>query len=142
MERVFGILVLGGILLTVGCERATDQAAGALRDRGQQARIVLARSQIAGIAVALDLFRLDAGRYPTSSEGLAALVTTPPQMDFWGGPYLQAEDLSDPWGRTYVYRFPGEGGPYDLQSLGADGEVGGTGPDADLAVERQMPKGG
>lgn len=87
-------------------------------------------NQLSGI---LDLYRLDVGRYPTSAEGLDALVERPTDAEGWNGPYVRkAESLIDPWGRPYQYRYPGEHGEYDLYSLGADGTEGGEGEDADV----------
>jgi len=93
-----------------------------------------ARLQIRRLANALDLYRLDTGRYPTSKEGLAVLVTRPEEGSGWNGPYIQGVQVPpDPWGRPYRYRYPGtHGQDYDLFSLGADGREGGEGEDADI----------
>lgn len=90
-----------------------------------------AKAQIAMIGTALDAFRLDIGRYPSADEGLQALRKNP-GFDTWDGPYLPKDVPQDPWGRPYVYRFPGEHGDYDLYSLGADGQEGGDGENADV----------
>jgi general secretion pathway protein G len=100
------------------------------------ARSSTARSQIEIFAMALDAFRLDYGRYPTTEEGLAMLRTAP-EGDAglrWRGPYLRREVPVDPWDRPYRYVSPGEVNPseYDLFSLGRDGERGGDGEDADI----------
>lgn len=93
-----------------------------------------ARLQLDQIGSALDLYHLDAGRYPTTAEGLEALVSAPPAAPWWNGPYLRKrEALVDPWGAPFTYAAPGRGGaPYDLISLGADGAEGGTDDAADL----------
>lgn len=91
-----------------------------------------ARAQIEGLAKALDLYRLDTGRYPSTEEGLASLVTSPGSDPKWGGPYLQKKVPLDPWGRRYAYAAPGEHGEYDLFSLGRDGQPGGDGDNADV----------
>jgi general secretion pathway protein G len=97
------------------------------------AREKSAKLQIESFAQALDLFFLDAGRYPTSSEGLNALVRKPGSVDRWSGPYLQQQEVPpDPWGNPYEYRVPGTRGPYSIVSLGADGQRGGTGDGADI----------
>lgn len=84
-----------------------------------------ARLQIESFASALDLFFLDNGRYPTTSEGLQALVRRPPASESWSGPYLKQGSLpADPWGRPYEYRAPGKSGPYAIISLGPDGQRG------------------
>ncbi|MGC8493397.1 MAG: type II secretion system major pseudopilin GspG, partial [Syntrophobacteraceae bacterium] len=90
-----------------------------------------ARVQIAMMGDALDAFRLDVGRYPTTDEGLEALYKNP-GITGWNGPYLQKDVPLDPWGKPYIYRCPGEHGDYDLESLGADGQEGGTGENADV----------
>ena len=87
-----------------------------------------AHIQIENVAGALDLFRLDVGRYPTQAEGLQALVEHPVGLDAWNGPYLKQKGLPpDPWGRPYIYKIPGDHGEYDLYTLGAAGVPGGTG---------------
>lgn len=92
-----------------------------------------AKIQIESFASALDLFYLDTGRYPTSSEGLAALTQRPGAIASWNGPYVKGGVIpNDPWGNPYVYRSPGQHGPYDLISYGSDGQEGGTGTAADI----------
>ena len=96
-----------------------------------------ARAQIVMLGAALDAYRLDTGRYPTTEQGLAALWETPavePRPMGWRGPYLRKAVPLDPWGAAYVYRAPGSasGTGYDLLSTGADGRAGGTGEDADV----------
>ena len=83
--------------------------------------------------VAVELFFVDNNRYPTSDEGLQALVARPQAAESWNGPYLQkASGLTDPWGRPYQYKAPGERGRFDIFSYGADGAPGGDGEDADV----------
>jgi general secretion pathway protein G len=92
-----------------------------------------AKIQIESFASALDLFFLDTGRYPNSSEGLAALVARPGSIAAWNGPYLKGGVVpADPWGNAYSYRSPGEHGNFDIKSLGADGQEGGNGTAADI----------
>ncbi len=91
-----------------------------------------AKAQIQMIETALDAFRLDVGRYPTTQEGLKVLWKNPGNIKKWDGPYLPKPVKEDPWGNPYVYKSPGEHGPYDLYSLGADGKPGGTGDNADI----------
>ena len=89
--------------------------------------------QIERLSGVLDLYRLEVGRYPSTEEGLEALVERPIDAEAWNGPYLKKADaLTDPWGRPYVYRQPGEHGEFDLFTLGADGSEGGEGEDQDL----------
>ncbi|TQV64852.1 MAG: type II secretion system protein GspG [Halothiobacillaceae bacterium] len=92
-----------------------------------------AKLQIEQLGASLDLFLLDAGRYPTGDEGLSALVSAPNGARNWSGPYLKKGFIpKDPWGNDYQYRAPGQHAPYDLQSLGADGRSGGSGENADI----------
>ena len=90
-----------------------------------------AKAQISMLSTALDAYRLDIGSYPSSEEGLDALRKNP-NRDTWDGPYMSKDIPPDPWGHAYVYRFPGEHGDYDLYSLGADGQEGGEGENADV----------
>src|SRR5438309_2399985 len=93
-----------------------------------ESKVKAAKIQIQSFASALDLFYLDAGRYPSGTEGLGALAQRPGGTTSWNGPYLKGGTVpNDPWGRPYVYRAPGEHGPYDIISYGADGQEGGTG---------------
>lgn len=88
--------------------------------------------QIADIEKALELFKLDTGRFPSNDEGLAALVTQPGAVAGWNGPYLKSGIPNDPWGRAYRYANPGPNGGIEILSLGADGNAGGEGEDADV----------
>jgi general secretion pathway protein G len=98
-----------------------------------ESKVKAAKIQIQSFGSALDLFNLDTGRYPTSSEGLTALVQSPGTIPAWNGPYLKGGVVpNDPWGKPYVYRSPGEHGPYDIMSYGSDGQEGGTGTAADI----------
>jgi general secretion pathway protein G len=89
--------------------------------------------QIEDLSATLDLYRLEIGRYPSSQEGLEALVSKPADAPNWNGPYLKKAAVpKDPWGFDYQYRFPGEHGGFDIWSLGADGQEGGEGEAADI----------
>ena len=90
-----------------------------------------AKTQIEMLGQALDAFRLDVGRYPSTSEGLNALVTNP-GVEGWNGPYLKKGLPNDPWKRPYIYQSPGEHGDYDIVSNGADGAPGGEGENKDV----------
>ena len=92
----------------------------------------VAAAQIDALEKALEQFRLDVNRFPTTEEGLAALQKAPPDAPGWLGPYLKKAVPLDPWGRPFVYLEPGEHGEIDLYSLGRDGRPGGTGPDSDV----------
>ena len=98
-----------------------------------EAKAKAAKIQIESFSSALDLFYLDAGRYPTSSEGLSALVQAPGNISGWSGPYLKGGAVpKDPWGNLYVFRSPGQHGTYDIMSYGSDGQEGGTGTASDI----------
>jgi len=117
------VLVILGLLATVVGPRVMDRLG--------KGKVDIAKMQIAELGNALDLFRFDVGRYPTSSEGLDALVTNP-GVENWSGPYLKKSVPKDPWNREYHYRCPGEHGDFDLYSLGADGVEGGEGENVDI----------
>lgn len=109
-------------------------AAGRIFGQGDEAKARLAKAQIAELGGKLDLFKLDTGRYPSTAEGLRALLEKPAGLANWHGPYVQKEEhLKDPWSRDFVYASPGRQAPYDLASLGADGKPGGEGPARDVA---------
>lgn len=92
-----------------------------------------AQVQVKNIAASLQLFRLDAGRYPTQEEGLSALVKQPSTVPNWNGPYLpDASAITDPWGKPYRFQAPGKHGEVDVFSLGSDGVEGGTGEARDV----------
>lgn len=98
-----------------------------------KAKTHAAYAQIELFGTALDSFRLDVGRYPTSSEGLEALVAAGSGAEDWNGPYLKKNEIPlDPWGNPYLYESPGKHGDYDLYSLGADKSEGGEGEDRDV----------
>ena len=101
-----------------------------------EARVAKARQDIQAISTALTLYRLDNFKYPTSDQGLKALIQPPadPNIRNWRkGGYIQDGSLKDPWGNDYQYTYPGtHGHEYDLYSFGADGQEGGEGEDADV----------
>jgi general secretion pathway protein G len=94
-------------------------------------KIKAAEAQINLFETALDMYRLDIGKYPTSEQGLQALREDP-GVGGWDGPYLSKEIPDDPWGNDYQYRYPGDHGEFDLFSYGADGEPGGEDENADI----------
>ena len=97
------------------------------------ARAKAAKLQIEAFSSALDLYFLDTGRYPSSSEGLQVLVRKPGNVDVWNGPYLKGGQVpQDPWKNEYLYRAPGQSSPFEIMSLGADGREGGNGSAADI----------
>ncbi len=99
-----------------------------------RAKSQAAEIQIRNLESALDLYRLEVGRYPSTEEGLEALIARPRSARFWNGPYLDKKDgIIDPWGRPYHYRYPGRHAEFDLWTYGADGKPGGDGEDRDIA---------
>ena len=96
-------------------------------------RVKAARLQIESFSNSLDLFYVDTGRYPTTQEGLGALLERPPDAERWSGPYLRSNSVpSDPWGNSYVYRSPGAHGAYDLMSYGSKGREGGESSESEI----------
>ncbi len=91
-----------------------------------------AKAQIALFETAIDTYRLDVGRFPTTRQGLEALREAPAGVDRWDGPYLPKPVPLDPWGEPYVYKYPGEHGDYDILSYGADGQPGGEKDNEDI----------
>ena len=97
-----------------------------------KSEIKMAQAQIDALEKALHQYRLDVGSYPATEQGLAALVNRPNNEARWQGPYLSKLPPADPWGRPYVYKYPGERSEFDLLSLGKDGQPGGEGEAADI----------
>jgi general secretion pathway protein G len=124
LELVMVLVIIGVILAMVG-PRVFNSLGRASSER--------AKVQIEQIGSALELYKLDVGRYPSTQEGLNALLTSPGGAGNWNGPYLKdAKTLKDPWSRDFAYRSPAEKGGYDLVSLGADGREGGDGENRDI----------
>ena len=114
------VVGLGAPRLMENFGRAKSQAAGAA---------------MANLRAAVQLYYIDTGRYPSEAEGLDALLQAPSGTTGWAGPYLDdAKATVDPWGRGYLYRFPGAGGGFDLVTLGRDGQPGGSGEDSDITL--------
>jgi general secretion pathway protein G len=96
-------------------------------------KIIAAKAQIELISTALDMYKLDTGKYPSQGTGLSALNTKAEDVDNWNGPYLKKEKVpKDPWGAEYVYKYPGEHGDFDIVSYGADKAQGGDGNNKDI----------
>lgn len=93
----------------------------------------VAKAQIESFGKALDTFRLDTGHYPSTEQGLDALVAKPANETKWQGPYLQKNVPLDPWGKAYIYHSPGQTSEFDLLSYGKDGQPGGDGDNADVS---------
>jgi len=106
-----------------------------------ESKVKAARIQLQSFASALDLYYLDAGRFPSTAEGLAALVRQAPGVAAWNGPYLKGSAVpTDPWNHGYLYRSPGDHSPYDIMSYGSDGQEGGSGTAADISLEKSSAK--
>jgi general secretion pathway protein G len=101
-----------------------------------KSEVTVAKAQIEAFEKSLDTFRLDVGRYPTTEEGMNALMAAPPAVATkWNGPYLKKGVPLDPWGNAYVYRAPGAKSEYEIVSNGKDGQPGGTGDNADIVSQ-------
>jgi general secretion pathway protein G len=124
VELMVVLLVLV-MLATIAAPRVTKY----LRKAKQQT----AKVQVEALSSAVEEFHLDLGRYPTTEEAMSALVQAPAEAGSWDGPYIKKrESLTDPWGRPYLYRRPGQHGDFDVYSYGADGKEGGEGDDRDV----------
>lgn len=97
-----------------------------------KSEVTVTRAQLDALEKALDQYRLDTGRYPSTELGLKALVERPANEPKWNGPYLRKAIPLDPWGKPYLYRIPGEKTDFDLVSYGKDGQPGGSGENADI----------
>ncbi|HVO87180.1 MAG TPA: type II secretion system major pseudopilin GspG [Casimicrobiaceae bacterium] len=124
--EILVVLVLIGIVLGI--------VGGNFIGRGEKAKADAAKIEIGQIGQALDLFKLEVGRYPTTQEGLQALVSAPPGVNNWNGPYWKKSSIpKDPWQNEYKYSSPGQNNaPYEVTSYGADGKEGGDGVNKDI----------
>ena len=118
------VLVILTLLASLVGPRLLDQLGGA--------KTKSAKIQISEIEQAMDIYKLDTGRYPLDSEGLQSLIQKPSSASGWNGPYLKKALPADPWGGAYQYKSAGRNGSPDIFSLGADGKVGGEGDAADI----------
>lgn len=111
------VLVILGILAALVMPKFTG--------RTEQARVTAAQTQIATFGTALDAFEVDTGSYPRGQDGLNQLLVAPSDVTGWRGPYLKSDIPNDPWGRPYIYEYPGRLNPsgYDLRSTGPDGQA-------------------
>ena len=101
-----------------------------------KSEVTIAKAQMESFEKSLDTYRLDVGRYPSTEEGMAALMAAPSTAGAkWNGPYLKKGVPLDPWGHPYQYRSPGTKGDYEILSTGKDGQPGGTGENADIVTQ-------
>ncbi|HRJ51621.1 MAG TPA: type II secretion system major pseudopilin GspG [Candidatus Thiothrix moscowensis] len=130
IELMIVLVILGLIAGIVGPQAMKYLGKG----KSQSAKV-----QIENISAALDMYRLEVGSYPSTADGLKALVAQPSSARGWNGPYLKKGEVpKDPWNNDYQYKRPGGNGQaYDLISMGADGAAGGEGEDADLSLWKQ-----
>jgi general secretion pathway protein G len=130
MQRGFTLLELLVVMVIIGL--LAGYVGPKYFSQVGKSEIKASRAQIDGLEKALDQYRLDTGHYPSTEQGLAALVARPPSEPRWDGPYLKKAIPNDPWGNPFVYRMPGEHGDLDLLSYGKDGQPGGEGEAADI----------
>ena len=137
MHRARGFTLIEIMVVVVILAILGTLVAPQILGRIDEARVTKARNDLRLYESALDLYRMDNFRYPTTDQGLTALVTKPndPSLKNWRPEGYVKQLVKDPWGHDYVYLAPGANGtPYDLLSLGADGQPGGQGIDADLSA--------
>lgn len=135
-ERAFTLIELIVVVLIIGLLAAL--VAPKFFGKVEESRIKAAQAQIELFGGALDQFRLDVGRYPSTSEGLSALRVEVAGVENWRGPYIRKEIPRDPWGREFAYTSPGEHDEYDIVSLGADNMAGGEGEARDIVSWRGL----
>ncbi len=129
----FTLLELLVVILIIGL--LTGIVAPRFMSQISRSEVTTARAQIDAFRKAIEAFRIDNGHYPSTSDGLDALITAPAGATRWHGPYLQDAIPLDPWGSKYDYRSPGTNGhDYSITSYGRDGTPGGTGEDADITL--------
>ncbi len=124
MELLVVLAILGLLMSLVG-PRVLNQLGGA--------KTKTAGIQIRDLEQSLEMFKLDVGRFPSTEQGLEALVSKPAGVVGWNGPYLKGDEVPlDPWNREYHYKYPGEKGELDIYTYGQNGVPGGDGEDADV----------
>jgi len=128
--EILVVLVLIGVVLGI--------VGGNFIGKGEKAKADAAKIEIGQISQTLDLYKLEIGRYPTTQEGLQALISAPAGVTNWNGPYWKKSTVpKDPWGNEYKYASPAQNAPYEISSLGADGKEGGEGPNKDISSSQQ-----
>ncbi|MEL7043763.1 MAG: type II secretion system major pseudopilin GspG [Pseudomonadota bacterium] len=123
MELLVVLAILGLLMSLVGPQ---------VLNQFGKAKTKTALVQIKDLEQALEMYKLDVGRYPSTAQGLVALVQKPGDAAGWNGPYLKGNVPQDPWDRDYNYKFPGERAEVDIFTLGQNGAPGGEGEDTDV----------
>lgn len=119
------VLLILALLASIAAPRVTTYL--------RKAKVQTAKIQVDALSSAVDSFHLDMGRFPSSQEGLRALMKRPADASSWDGPYLKKRDsLIDPWGQPYLYRYPGKNGEFDIYTLGSDQREGGEADARDI----------
>ena len=132
-SRQAGVTLIEMLVVVVIITLFASYVGMRLWPQADKARVTAAKAQIGSFMSALDTYKMDVGSFPTSEQGLAALRARPSAVPQWNGPYLAKDIPMDPWGRPYIYRFPGQNGEDpEVISLGADGQPGGEGINADI----------
>lgn len=132
-ERRAGVTLIEMLVVLVIIGLFASYVGLRLWPQTDRARVTAAKAQIASFMSALDTYKMDAGVFPSTEMGLRALRVRPANVPQWGGPYLARELPLDPWQRPYVYRYPGQNSEDpEVLSLGADGQPGGEGINADI----------
>jgi general secretion pathway protein G len=133
LSRRAGVTLIEMLVVVAIIALFAALVAPAMLKRADAARTTAAKAQINSFETALGSYKLDTSMYPTTDQGLQALRVKPEGLAQWNGPYLPKEVPLDPWGRPYIYKFPGEHGDEpDIISYGADGQPGGDGVNADI----------
>lgn len=136
LQRGMTLIEILVVLTLIGI--ITGIVAGNFIGKGEKAKADAARIEIGQVSQALDLYKLEIGRYPTTQEGLQALIQAPAGVNNWNGPYWKKNTVpKDPWGNEYRYTSPAASAPYEIVSLGADGKEGGDGVNKDISSLQQ-----
>lgn len=121
------------VVLAIIAMIATITAPQILNSFGR-AKSQAAKVQLADIKSAIQIYYLDTGQFPSQADGLSALLTEPSTVQDWQGPYVDASNLTDPWGREWIYRLGDQGRAFEVLTFGRDGQPGGTSEDSDISL--------
>ena len=134
LSRVRGFSLIEILIVVTIIGLIAAWAASNIFGKQEQAQARIAKGKMAGLTAQLDLYKLDTGKYPSTQDGLKALLQAPSGVSNWNGPYVKnGDDIKDPCRNDYIYRSPGnDNRPFEIISLGADGKEGGEGPNRDI----------